>query len=1077
MKQTCRIGSQIGSYDPFWVQIREAVDQKAQEMGLKLIPIEIAERPDTLPVEDQIDMIEELLAQELDALICWNLTERMLHQILERELPVIFLSESKIRHPLFVSPYGLYEAGRMIGAFFAERLDGQGQVLCIGGLSEIGGEDGRTRIKGFCDALDSFTGISIRHIPSHWGYEQAYSSIEAALQQIRIPIDAIFGLSDPIALAARDVLRSLGRAEDSILIAGVNGDPLALAALADGSLSATVETSTLELGRQAVELAYQATRREPLPDHFGYRPRLVTTENLTEVALQKLLSIADLPSRLVGVNRQLEQNRLTQLEIGAAINRRVGALLDRHQLSREIADLIRDNFGYGHVQLYLWSQEDDAFILERGTWNQSRVEGIAIPLEKSGILAEALHRNAPILIPDTRYSYRFPPDLNWPDTLSRAVIPIRFGDAVIGLLDLHSQRSTLHLRQELIGLQSLADQLGIAIRNAELYAEAVQARTVAEKADRLKTRLLANVSHELRAPLNVIQGYSQAALSEPNPYQIELPGGLRQDIGYILQSCTHLTRLINDLLDLSRAEIDQLDLFPETIPTRAFLEDVFYNMADTSAGEVDWQLWLPDRLPIIQADPVRLRQILLNLLSNANKFTTGGRIVLGAAVEPPHLHLWVEDTGLGIPIELQERIFEPFVIVERSGHRNDSLGLGLSITRRLVALHGGIMSLESQTGEGSTFHVYLPLPSLSGKFIAPNREVWKPVLLHLSTGEEPSSTILKMAAQMRLPLRRISAPEQLNALLKENTPSVLAWDMQNAHQGDWDLVEHIRSYPQFGQLPFIVYREESGGEVEVTDVIMKPVAGNTLVEAIAALRPDRGAGPILIVDDDAEAHSLYQRLVNEALPGYPVLCAEDGALALESIREVTPSLVILDLMMPEVDGFTVLEEMRSKPATRGVPVLVMSGKLLSSDDIKRLDYSRVTFQKKEVLSDDEVIVALRKVLEPEEALPPATSILVKAVIGYFQQNYSLPVSRQEVAEAVGVSANYLSKIFRQEVGLSPWDFLNRLRILKARELLDASSEAVTEIAFQVGFNDPAYFSRVFRKYTGKSPQEYRAVGK
>jgi signal transduction histidine kinase/ABC-type sugar transport system substrate-binding protein/AraC-like DNA-binding protein len=1074
MSQVFRIGSQIGPYDPFWVQVREAVNQKAQQLGLELIPIEIAGRPDALPAEEQIGVVEELLAQELDALICWSFPEGMIHQILAGGLPVIYLSETELRHALFVPPQALYEAGRMIGDYFAERLEGHGQVWCIGGLSEEPGrEDGRTRINGFYDALRDFPGISISHTPSYWRYEQAYPQIEAVLKHMQPPIDAVFGLSDPIALAARDVLRSSGWVRKDTLIAGVNGDPLALAALAEGSLSATVETSPLEIGSRAVELACRAARKEVLPDHFSYQPRLVTAENLTEVALQKLLSIADLPTRLVGVNRQLEQNRLTQMETSAAINRHVGALLDRRRLSHEIADLIRANYGYDYVQLFMWSREDEAFILEQGNSNESPAEKTVIPLERSGILGEALRRNEPIFIPDTRYSRRFPADPNWPDTLSQVVLPIRLGETILGLLDLHSQHYTLHRHDELIGLQSLADQLGIAIRNAELYEEAVHARAVAEKADQLKTRLLANVGHELRAPLNVILGYSQTALSKPNPYEIELPDGLRRDIGYIFRSCEHLTRLINDLLDLSRAEIDQLDLFPETIPTRAFLEDVFHSMADTSTEEVAWRLRLPDRLPVIQADPVRLRQILLNLLSNASKFTASGQIVLGAAVEPPYLHLWVQDTGLGIPVELQERIFEPFVTVERLGRRSEGIGLGLSITRRLVALHGGIMSLESQTGQGSTFHVYLPLPNLSGKFSAPPVGTLNPALLLLSTGQETSPMFLNLAAQMRLPIRKISAPGQLDVILKETTPSVLAWDMLNARHDEWELLEHIRGHPLLCQLPFIVYREESGGEVQTTEVLVKPVAGKTLLKAINALRPAGGTGPILIVDDEAEARDFYQRLIAEALPGYPVLSAENGTVALTLMQETVPSLVILDLMMPEVDGFMVLEKMRSRPETRQVPVLVMSGKLLSMEDIQRLDYAHVTFQSKELLSDDEAAALLRKILEPGEDLPQPTSILVKAAVAYLHQNYASPVTRQEIAQAVGVSPNYLSRIFRQEVGISAWDCLNRFRIRKARELLLDSTDTITAIATQVGFNDSAYFSRVFRKLTGQTPQSYR----
>jgi len=1075
MAHTLRIGSQIGPADPFWVQVREAVYQKAQQLAINLIPIEIADRPEILSREEQASLVEELLAQELDALICWNLSDSLIYHILDCGLPIIYLAEREFRHALFVSPIGLYDTGQIVGTYFAEKLAGQGRVLCIGGLTEPGGEGAGSRLAGIHDALQAYAGISLEHIPSFWRYEQAYPQIETALRRLGSPIDAIFGLSDSLALAARDAGQALGLVNRRTLIAGVNGDPLALAAIAEGSLSATVETSAADFGGQAVELASRAARRQPLPAHFSFKPRLVTIENVAEIAMQKLIAIADLPTRLVGVNRQQEQNRLMQLETSAAINRRVGSLLDRQQLSQEIANLIRANYGYDHVQLLLWSEPEQLLILDQ----PQPVPGsrTVIPLEKSGLLREALRRNEPIFIPDTRYRHRFPPDPNWPETHSRVVLPIRLGDQILGLLDLHSRRPTLHLRQELIGLQSLADQLGIAMRNAELYAEALQARAIAEKADQLKTRLLANVGHELRAPLNVILGYTQAALAAPNPYALDLPPALRQDLGHIYRSCEHLIRLINDLLDLSRAEIDELDLFPETIATRSFLEEVFHNLADTSSSKVTWKLQLPARLPVLHADPVRLRQILLNLLSNALKFTPTGQITLGAEVEPPHLHLWVQDTGIGIPIDLQERIFEPFITGEQPGRRSEGIGLGLCITRRLVALHGGSMTLESQPNQGSTFHVYLPLPNLTGQWAAPLSAAAQPVLLLLSSHAQPAAAILELSQRQGLTIHRLQRRDNLDTLLREMQPAALAWDLAEADPEEWMLIQQLRSHPRLCQLPFILYSQAAETApsltLGMTNVLLKPVSGKTLMEAINALRAPQVTGPILIVDDDPEARTLYQRLTDEALPGYPSLTAENGAAALTLLEHETPSLVILDLMMPEVDGFTVLERLRANPRTRPVPVLVMSGQMLSLEDVRRLDYARVTFHNKDLLSPEEAIASLQQALRDEERLPPPTSALVKRALAYLHQNYTQALSRQEIAAAVGVSKNYLSQIFRQEMGLSPWECLNRFRIQQAKELLRSTDASITAVAIRVGFKDSAYFSRVFHKHVGQSPQAYR----
>jgi YesN/AraC family two-component response regulator len=263
----------------------------------------------------------------------------------------------------------------------------------------------------------------------------------------------------------------------------------------------------------------------------------------------------------------------------------------------------------------------------------------------------------------------------------------------------------------------------------------------------------------------------------------------------------------------------------------------------------------------------------------------------------------------------------------------------------------------------------------------------------------------------------------------------------------------------------------------MTDVLVKPVSAKTLFDSLSVLRPAQRRGSILIADDDPEARELYQRLVMEAMPGVPVVCAENGAQALAIMQKDPPCLVILDLVMPEVDGFAVLQKMRALPETRHVPVLVMSGKLLSMDDIQRLNYSHVTFQSKEILSDEEVVDILQKIIGPGEILPQPTSILVKKAIAFLHQNYALPLTRQEIARSIGVSSNYLNHIFRQEIGLSPLDCLNRFRILKAREALQRSSDSIITIAAQVGFDDPSYFSRVFRKYVGQTPQSYRLMGK
>lgn len=637
----------------------------------------------------------------------------------------------------------------------------------------------------------------------------------------------------------------------------------------------------------------------------------------------------------------------------------------------------------------------------------------------------------------------------------------------------------------------LRGQISSSLKGALLFDEIRQARIAAEKADRLKTRLLANVSHELRTPLNVIIGSAREMLAWPAMDDDRL----LRELQHIRHSAEHQLRVINDLLDLSRAEIDELDLYLELLDPRPLLEEAFdaLRLVDAGSrssaslvggGNVAWHLRLPDRLPAIQADPVRLRQILLNLLSNAAKFVERGQVILGAEVTPPYLHIWVRDTGPGIPDEMQERIFEPFTTLGRPRRAPAGVGLGLSITRRLVALHRGSMRVESCPGQGSTFHVYLPLPILSERSASlPSVsavEAARPVLLLISSHDQPAAEIVEFSRCQGLEIHKLRASDDLDAVMQRVQPAALAWDLAGAGSDDWLVVRRLRNHPKLSQAPFILYGQQSGQEAVLsfgmTDFVAKPADKKTLAAVINDICPPalRDVGPVLIVDDDPLILDAYRELVARRYPGYPIQMAADGAAALACMAAETPSLVILDLMMPEMDGFDLLSWMRANDRTRRVPVLVLSSRVLTFDDVKRLQqYALVTLHSKGILSADEMAASLRRALFGVDALPQHTSALVKQAVAYFHQNYNRPLSRWEIAAAIGVSEDYLSQIFRQELDISPWEYLNRYRILQASERLRHTTDSLGAVARQVGFKDPAYFSRVFHKVMGLSPTEYR----
>ncbi|HLO29289.1 MAG TPA: substrate-binding domain-containing protein [Anaerolineales bacterium] len=661
---------------------------------------------------------------------------------------------------------------------------------------------------------------------------------------------------------------------------------------------------------------------------------------------------------------------------------------------------------------------------------------------------------------------------------SLVIEPLYFQDKSLGyvVFEIGPQNGNIY--------ELLRNNLSSALQGALLFQEIQQARLDAEKADLIKTRLLANVSHEMRTPLNIIMGYTQDVLQNPNKYGGELPASLLSNIHQIQSNAAHQLRVINDLLDLSRAEIDELDLALELLDPHPLLMDAFRSLADQSASpDIRWKVSVPERLPQIRADALRLRQIFLNLLSNAKKYTENGEITLGAEVVPPQIHFWVTDTGFGIDPVQQERIFEPFVTIEDNRRIVGGIGLGLSITRHLVVLHGGTMRLESRPNEGSTFHIYLPLPALGEaspwgdqtKMISQDDR--SSVLLLISGCDTPSQEIMEMCQRQRLEIFQLRSHEDLEAALSHTKPMALAWDLSNAQPGDWTLVRRLRHYPSLSQTPFVLYGqpvEQQPVLAGMTGFVLKSSNTKTLLDTITALSPTQGAGPILIVDDEPQVRESHKALVEEGLPGYPVRLAENGEIALALMAKEVPALVLLDLVMPNLSGADVLDQMRSDINLRHVPVIVLSNKMLSLEDVKRIEsHTRVTLQTKGIWSDSETLSALNRAIFGADTLPAHTSALVKQTIAYLHQNYTRPISRWEVAEAVGVSEDYLSRVFNRELHLSPWDYLNRYRVLQSKHLLTHTTDAIGVIAQQVGFKDQAYFSRVFHKVTGMSPQAFR----
>jgi signal transduction histidine kinase/DNA-binding LacI/PurR family transcriptional regulator/AraC-like DNA-binding protein/DNA-binding response OmpR family regulator len=903
-------------------------------------------------------------------------------------------------------------------------------------------------------------------LPSRLVIRQSCGCPSAAVVQAAARPAALEGLDFPMAMAAfRD--RALAEMEEALPDAGEESSAWARSLLEafQAELQAApagcfIPTLEKVLGRAvaggtdpaAGQGLISALRRRALP-YLG-QPARSFAEDLFS---QARVVIGETAQR-VQIFLQWQAERQTALlqEIGQALI----TTFDIAKLADVLAaSLPRLGITSGYLALY----EQPALSLE-----YSRL-----------ILAYDEKGRAPVEIGGRRFlSRRLLPEGTLPSgrRISLVVEPLYFQDAQIGfaLFEIGPLDGSIY--------ETLRGHISSALKGALLFQEAQQARLAAEKADQIKTRLLANVSHELRTPLNIILGHTRNAMDASQSSPRDAARDVSEELQHIQNSAEHQLRVINDLLDLSRAEVDELDLHPELLEPLPLLMEVYESMSGRADNipDVKWDLRVPDHLPLIQADPVRLRQIFLNLLSNARKYTGRGTITLGAETAPPFLHLWVADTGIGIPEDQQEHIFEPFGTGEHTGDAPPGIGLGLSITRHLVALHGGSIKLDSRSGKGSTFHVFLPLPRIGGP-PSPAAEDAQPALLLISSSEEPADEIVELSRRQGLEIRRLQAGGDWDKELAGIRPAALAWDLADAKTNEWTMVRRFRAHPLLSQAPVILYgqvtREKgsrTGLTLGLTSFLDKSAGPQGLLESIHAARLGPESGPMLIVDDDPDVLKAHRETVQKGLPGLSIRTAESGEAALQAMREDIPSLVILDLIMPGMGGEEVLDWMRADPRLRTVPVVILSSKLLNLEDVKRLErYARVTFQSKGILTAGETIAALNRALFGADTLPPQTSALVKRTIAFLHQNYSRPLSRWELAKALGISEDYLSRVFNRELGLSPWDYLNRYRILQAKTLLQTTSNSMRIIARQVGFRDQSYFSRVFHKFTGRSPQAFR----
>lgn len=474
---------------------------------------------------------------------------------------------------------------------------------------------------------------------------------------------------------------------------------------------------------------------------------------------------------------------------------------------------------------------------------------------------------------------------------------------------------------------------------------ALSLRISAEEARRVKEQFVANVSHELRAPLNMIIGFSEMILQAPKGiYGSRISPKLLADLDVILQNSRHLSKLIDDVLDLSQVDAGYLALNK----TIASMKEIVLVAVKSSQPLIQskglfLKVEVPDDLPAIECDTTRIRQVVFNLLSNAGRFTERGGVTIRAQVDQQWMTVSVTDTGPGLALEMQEHLFQPFYQMDSSFREMyGGSGLGLSISKRLVEMHEGRIGFKSEENNGATFYFQLPIrfPSKEDRgfmrFINPYiqyetrinpssapKPVRRPRFIILERGYALNHLLTRHIDQIEI--QHVSTMQEAIEELHRVPAQALLINDLFANDALYSLND-LNSIP--AGIPVIVCSipgiEQAIGMMGVNDYLIKPISRDALLSALSRL--NLKGHTLLIADDEEDGLRLFRRMLHSDERRYRILTAKNGEEALEIMRTQRPDGVLMDLNMPVMDGFQLLAEKTKDPNIRDIPVIIISAR-------------------------------------------------------------------------------------------------------------------------------------------------------
>ena len=607
-----------------------------------------------------------------------------------------------------------------------------------------------------------------------------------------------------------------------------------------------------------------------------------------------------------------------------------------------------------------------------------------------GLTSMVLQGRVPLLINDetSRQVMELGDKVIGKRSMSYLGVPVIVSGKAVGVLSVQSTTMENSFDQDDVRLLStVASHVSTALQNAQLFTEARQARADAEQANHAKSAFLANMSHELRTPLNAIIGFTRIVKRKAEGI---LPDKQTENLDKVLISADHLLNLINTVLDISKIEAGRMEVIASNFRLNDLMDLCVNTVQPMLKTGVVCEKQVEENLPAIHSDQDKIRQIILNLMSNAAKFTHEGRVVLSASHEGDNLLISVSDTGIGISAEALPKIFNEFQQADSSTTRQyGGTGLGLSISRNMAQLLGGDLRVESEPGVGSTFTLITPLHYQNVHFVSDDLAVGPGPITEsreiYSEGEGPS--LRKEGKRVLV----IDDDPDAVYLMKENLdnknyevigsrsgregirmahqyhPDAILLDILMPDEDGWQVLNQLKEDPATTSIPVIlltiVDKKALGLRLGASAYLLKPFDPAAVIETLERLigKNEGRKKQVLVVDDDPNIADMLRQHLPE--PDFKIDSALDGLKGLEAVRVAQPDVILLDLIMPNLDGFGFIEELRADPELCGLPVIVISSKELTQAEAALLKSTVTQVMKKQGFQGDQLMKEINHVLE------------------------------------------------------------------------------------------------------------------